>query len=92
MNLHAPPRARYGHVPRKLVIPLSTGRCVTLGEVKYDRPPMSATDQDRREPIYASVQASLRAFVGETALNRVTAAPERELARGWAQSTSLARR
>ncbi|MGP0048609.1 MAG: FadR/GntR family transcriptional regulator [Solirubrobacteraceae bacterium] len=42
---------------------------------------MSVTDQDRREPVYASVQARLRAFVGETALepgDRLP--PERELA------------
>lgn len=42
---------------------------------------MSATDRKRREPVYATVQASLRAFVGETGLgpgDRLP--PERELA------------
>jgi GntR family transcriptional repressor for pyruvate dehydrogenase complex len=43
---------------------------------------MSATEQGRRQPVYASVQAKLRAFVGEQALepgDRLP--PERELAR-----------
>ncbi|MHB8689674.1 MAG: FadR/GntR family transcriptional regulator [Solirubrobacteraceae bacterium] len=43
---------------------------------------MSATDQERREPVYATVQAKLRAFVGDQGLepgDRLP--PERELAR-----------
>jgi GntR family transcriptional regulator, transcriptional repressor for pyruvate dehydrogenase complex len=43
---------------------------------------MAATDQGRREPVYASVQAKLRAFVAEEAIEPGTRLPpERDLAR-----------
>ena len=43
---------------------------------------MAATDQERREPVYASVQAQLRAFIEDQAIGRGDRLPpERELAR-----------
>jgi GntR family transcriptional repressor for pyruvate dehydrogenase complex len=52
---------------------------------------MSATEQPRREPVYAAVQAKLREFVGQSGLGRGDRLPaERELARQLGASrTSL---
>lgn len=65
-----------------MVLPLCSGRCHQIGVVKYARLCMAATDQSRREPIYTSVQAKLRAFVAEEAIEPGTRLPaERDLAR-----------